>query len=378
MGSLRKKILKSGKAKWYLRFKDEHGRWVERAGSTDKAVAQKMLADAINEVERRKAGLRSDFHDHASRPIADHLEDFRGDMASGQNTREHVDRTVQMCQRIIEGCGWKRITDIDDGQVRRWLAGQRASRDDCGIRTSNKHQTAIKSFSRWLWTSKRLMDHPLKGLKNLNCDLDRRHDRRVLTDQEFASLLETTRTSTRVDQGRDWRFDGEDRWLLYLTAALTGLRASELASLTVKSFDPKFLTVSVEATNTKNKEPAEISIPDGLAVELRNFVSERQLVRNDHLWGGSWAEQRMGGKMIRRDLAEAGIAHKDDNGKVFDFHALRTMFGTNLARADVSLTKAQDAMRHSTPYLTKRFYTKLQTTDIRESINRLSIPKITP
>jgi hypothetical protein len=54
-----------------------------------------------------------------------------------------------------------------------------------------------------------------------------------------------------------------------------------------------------------------------------------------------------------------------------DFLALRTTFGTDLARGGVSLQVAQKLMRHSTPTLTSNVYTVLGRDDERSGVNAL-------
>lgn len=62
------------------------------------------------------------------------------------------------------------------------------------------------------------------------------------------------------------------------------------------------------------------------------------------------------------------------DGQVFDFHALRGQFITNLARAGVELQMAQKLARHSTPTLTANSYTKLHLADKSAAVAHL--PKI--
>jgi len=78
---------------------------------------------------------------------------------------------------------------------------------------------------------------------------------------------------------------------------------------------------------------------------------------------------------MQRDMLEANLPYCDDSGRYYDFHSLRVQVGTSLARADVSLKKAQELMRHSTPLLTAKIYSKLQTTDLSEALNQISVPK---
>ena len=61
--------------------------------------------------------------------------------------------------------------------------------------------------------------------------------------------------------------------------------------------------------------------------------------------------------MIEDDLTEAGIDYKDDEGQVFDFHALRHQFGTMLAQSGIHPKTAMSLMRHSDINLTMALYT---------------------
>ena len=59
---------------------------------------------------------------------------------------------------------------------------------------------------------------------------------------------------------------------------------------------------------------------------------------------------------------------RDDAGRVLDFPALRTTFGTNLARGGVALQLAQRLMRHSDPKPTSSVYSVLSRDDERAAI----------
>jgi len=69
--------------------------------------------------------------------------------------------------------------------------------------------------------------NPLAHLSKLNADVDVRRKRRNLPAEQFAQLIEATRKNGDV-----YGMSAADRVMLCLTAAYTGLRASELASLT--------------------------------------------------------------------------------------------------------------------------------------------------
>ena len=67
----------------------------------------------------------------------------------------------------------------------------------------------------------------------------------------------------------------------------------------------------------------------------------------------------------KKDFLRGGIELVDDEGRVADLHALRTTFGTNLARCGVPPAIAQTLMRHSSIDLTMKYYTKLTVEDLQ-------------
>lgn len=375
MGSLRPPRKKGGKYEY--RFKDENGQTIQKALATDKGVSRSMAAQIDKDIINRKAGITSDFLDHAKKPIADHLKEFRAHLESKGNCKDYVQDAISCCERIISACSFKRITDLNGDKVGTWLQSQRQVHD-MSTRSSNRHSTAIKGFSNWLFRSRKTQDHRLVGLTSLNVEVDRKRVRRALNDDDFAKLLQATLKSPRIDLGETWRFDGLSRHCLYLMAYLTGLRASELESLKVQDFNPFSRTIQVEAKNTKNHKVALLPLHDEACQVLTDHIIRNQLNPKDQIWKGDWATLKRAGAILKRDLKAAGVQYKDQQGRVFDFHSLRVQFGTSLAKADVSLKKAQELMRHSTPVLTAKVYQQLTTADLTESIHRLSIPKVKP
>lgn len=68
--------------------------------------------------------------------------------------------------------------------------------------------------------------------------------------------------------------------------------------------------------------------------------------------------------MLKLDLEAAGIPYRDENGLVFDFHALRCQCPTLMDQAGCSPRHAQRLMRHSSLDLTGR-YTRPRSQDLR-------------
>jgi integrase len=75
--------------------------------------------------------------------------------------------------------------------------------------------------------------------------------------------------------------------------------------------------------------------------------------------------------MVRLDLAAADIPYQDDDGRFFDFHALRGQFISLLAASGVHPKVAQVLARHSTINLTMEYYTHLDVFDVAGALDKL-------
>ena len=92
----------------------------------------------------------------------------------------------------------------------------------------------LRTFCRWMVRSNRARTNPIIGLSCIKVtDANKTRKRRPLTDDEAMRLLEWTRQSPEPFMD----LSGPDRAMLYIAAINTGLRASELASLTPDSFE---------------------------------------------------------------------------------------------------------------------------------------------
>ena len=139
-----------------------------------------------------------------------------------------------------------------------------------------------------------------------------------------------------------------------MVALYTGLRCSELASLTPESFhldsDPP--TVTVQAGYSKRRKEDVLFFRSDLAAELKTWLSGKP--KGEPLWPGTWKEKAS--RMVKRDLEVAGIDYETGEG-IFDFHAIRHQFISNLAASGVHPATAQKMARHSDINLTLSRYT---------------------
>jgi integrase len=408
---------------WWGRYTDGAGEEHQVKLSTSKEIARRMLAKLAGDAQLASVGISDPFAEHRSRPLAGHLEDYGRYLLDKGDTEGHAKKTVSRCEAILDGCeataigdlqpsavlevlGWMRevpprvelppgqgwfkkaelvaVLGVHPGSVAHLVSrdrlearGQGKARRysraavealqarlcrGAGISTTNHYLTAIKGFTRWLRRDGRAPADPLECLSRQNADADVRVERRSLEPAEFAALVRAARG------GRPFRnLTGEDRATLYTLAAHTGLRASELASLTPRSFDFEAPTVTVEAAYSKRRRKDVLDLRPDLANMMRSYVEGKPF--GEPLWPGGWSAD--GAEIIRVDLAAAGIPYLDAAGRAYDFHALRHQFISDLAAAGVHPKEAQALARHSTITLTMDRYAHVRRSNLKAALDRL-------
>jgi integrase len=254
--------------------------------------------------------------------------------------------------------------DLTASRVQSFLADLRD--EGTSIQTSNHYLRAIKQLTRWMVKDRRSHDDPLQFVSMLNVSTDRRHDRRPLAEAEFSALLQAARAGRSV-----LGMEGPDRAMLYAVAAYTGLRASELASLTRQSFrlDDDTPTVTVQAAYSKHRRQDVLPLHPSLVAMIRPWLFAKPTW--GRIWPGKWAEYKTAGKMMQVDLKAAGVEYIDAHGLYADFHALRHTFITNMMKSGVNPKTAQALARHSTIDLTMNVYASLTVTDQAAALNTL-------
>jgi len=262
----------------------------------------------------------------------------------------------------------------DLAKIAEWYNAQQTEKPGHSIQTSNHYLRAIKTFSRWLKRDRRTGDDALAHLQSENVETDRRHDRRAISPEEFAKLVEAAENGPTIES-----IEGPDRAMLYVLAAWTGYRRRELSSLTLDSFDldgdPP--SVAVEACYSKRRRLDRLPLHPAVVDRLTTWLATRgPESRTDRLFplkteGGHW---RKTAKMMRMDMEAAGLEYENEDGLYTDFHAHRHTFISNLGRAGVPLTTAQKLARHHDPKLTANIYTHLELSDNAGAIESLPSP----
>jgi integrase len=356
-----------GSAKYVIFYTDETGRRRKKAGTTDKAVTERIARDIENRVALRREGVvdprEEAYRDHEARMLADHLGDFERALAAKGGTVAHTKVTASRARRMLELAAARRISDLSLSKA---LDAVQALRDEgLGTETINHHVRAVKAFSRWLRKDKRSREHHLSDLATSSPEGDRRYRRRQLAPEEAARVIQAAEAGPIV-----MGMTGAERAALYAVALATGLRREELRSLTADRFrlddDPP--TIAVRAGYCKNKKEAVQPIPAALAARLRPWLASK--APGKPVFEGM---PRRTAKMLRYDLEAADVPYETSEG-VVDFHGTRVTYITNLVASGASVKTCQTLARHSTPNLTIGVYAKTTLHDVKGAVEALPDP----
>jgi integrase len=436
-GTAGAKKSKEKSEKWYGEYRDAQGTLRRVALCKDKAAAQTKLYENETRAERQSVGRIDRYDEHGRCHLTRHVEDFEQQLVADGDTPAHVQQTISRLRAVFNGCGFTRLGDLsasraatwlhaarqrpaviagpegvakkygeiaaafgvsvhavglwkrrgapitqrtanDLGAIHRWRVEEGLVGEGIGIGTSNHYVRALKSFGNWLFSDERWPKNPFTQLEPLNVEVDVRRERRTLTADDFAQLVATAHKSEFSFRG----LSGLDRELLYIVASTTGLRAAELASLTVASFDLDGVppTVTVDAGYSKRRRRDELPLRTDVVDMLRPVLTLLQSGpggRDTQLWPGGWVGRSA--EMLRGDLAVAGIPYLDDAGCVFDFHAIRGLFVTALIEAGVNIKTVQKLARHSSEALTLDRYARVQGLNLAAAVEQLPrLPKPAP
>jgi len=382
---------------YIARFTDATGRFRERStGCRDLRAAEHKLNTWLQEVEKIKAGILTQEEFEISKrvndTIEDRFEDFELHLQAKGTTAAYIRETLSRIRKVCDECRFKRFIEMNSTSLMRWL--NQKTKSGTGASTRNGYQKAINNFCNWAVKNNCLVANPFLRVPMARESTDRRHERRALSVAEIAKLLQAAfdrPLHDAMEVKRGWsksvpkkevpdsvkteaELVGVERKLLYATLIYTGLRKSELASITVGQvfLDHDIPHFVLAAKDEKARRGAMVPLHPDLVVELRKWLAfnrERNadLSPKEKLFRVPAALC----KILNHDLAFAGIEKRDALDRVIDVHALRHTHGTLLAQRGVSPTIAKNSMRHSDIRLTMNVYTHLELNDVAKGVNQI-------
>ena len=379
-------------------------------GCRDETAARRILADLERRAELVKANVltaaESRASEHQDGPIQRHFDAYLSHQETASVSPARIKDTRSQLKRIAAECGFRRLQDLDAAAFIAWLNCRKA--EDMAAGTRNRYRESLVGFSNWCVRAGRLLKSPVADVPKADQKAEVTRQRRAMTEGELQKLLDAARRRPLVDamtvrRGKDagqlkatlrdktrQRLVklGRERALTYKSYLLTGLRKSELATLTVGQLelDGPMPCAVLDAADEKNRQGNAIALRSDLTAELADWLDDKlKALQAESRQRGEPLPLRLPSdtlvfnvptgllRILNRDLAFAGIPKTDDRGRTIDVHALRHTFGTHLSKAGVTPRTAQAAMRHSKIDLTMNVYTDPKLLDVHGAIERLPV-----
>jgi integrase len=334
------------------------GRRVRKRLSGDLGVATQLLNELRARADRADFGLLDNDY-----PLAELREQWLRHVKQAGKASTQA-RYVDGLDNILPRIGATRVCQVTLDNV--LLFRQERLAEGTSPRTVKIDVGALNTMLRWARRFKLIGSNPLADLKPLPHDHPK--DGRALADDEVRRLLDKSPPP--------WR----DIWYAFL---VTGMRRSELASLTFREIDWEARELIVRGGVAKNHRERRIPIDTGLWDILKRqeagrtarepgvgktpkiTARVRELFSREHVFVSTQntpLTHRSGlYYAFHRCCAHAGIQVKtlDTEGKELDhvdLHSLRRTFATNLIAGGADPKSVQELLGHRTLDMTMRIY----------------------
>jgi integrase len=301
------------------------------------------------------------------------LVEYIEDLIAQGNTPRQADLVKHRIERVLTEAKLTEYAQLDAVKVTKAIAKLQAKEEFKTVATANKYRECMRSWSRWMLKNGRWPNNPLEFMPRFKGDVTSSRRRAILTDEQFAILLASTR------QGPARRnLTGEQRYWLYLLASQTGLRAQELHSLTPQSFHlshaPPY--VEVHCSISKRRTTDRIELHPDFAKSVAGWL--RGKPRNRGLWSDSRGWFNKAATMLRNDLAAAGLSSTiatPDGPAVIDFHSFRCYRVTQAILTGANSRVVLATVRLSSESLLDR-YAKIPSSEITACTMAIPLPSV--
>lgn len=391
-GSLRSVTIK-GQPAWELDYRDASGKRCRRTAGRTKVEAQAVLAKLIRDRDLELAGMGVERG--LSMSIADLAAQYLADLAA-RGKGEYAHEARRGLAAIEEGIGVRTVRDVNMAVVLAWRAHRTAA--GASNATANNDIGFLKSALQLAVRLGQIGANPLAGLRGL--PRGRKHQvrpARALSDWELRQLIRGGEELDRIADERTARARANcvargkpvldhlrppvPRAPFLKALALTGARFGELSRVTWSDFDSETATIYLRGETTKNGHPRAIPVASELAeilAELPRIYRARELkvgpstpIFLSSTGKPNWNSQQQFHWWIQQAYERAGIALKDEAGRVVNIHTLRHTFATRLARSGVPMAVAQKLTGHRSLAILLQVYTHVRDAESRKAIEAL-------
>ncbi|MBN9520821.1 hypothetical protein J0H58_20260 [bacterium] len=371
-----------------------------RALYSDKKASETELNKYEVAKARGEVGMVDKFAAHAQTTIHSLLDRFEAHARSQPGNDKYRNETVRILRAVVDACAPDKLADLTPDRVQEYLAGLRkaptktnSNPGPASPNTKKKHHSALSGFAKWLFENGYTRENLILRVPVPKGGTQEKDKFRSLTLRELRRLFKVARErwvkealtvrngarkgklekTVRPEVLADARLRGQGRALVYRTAALTGLRRSELAKVRLRYLrKPKnlqFPIFDLPAAVTKNKRPARLWVLPRLAKRLLKWAKATGRGRDDLLLDVP------GIAVFHRDREAAEIPLLNEKGKA-SFHSLRSAGNVLLRKAEVPITTRRLFMRHSDLKLTDSTYDDACLLDMEDIVPKLEAYKL--
>ena len=201
------KLRVRGRSKFFVaRYRDGSGQVVEFATNCkDEVAARAVLVHFERRAELVRAGVmtaaESDAADHAGAPLSRHLDFYERHLQAKGGDPRRVSMLRRRLERLARECRFARLNKMSAGSIERWLVEQAVA--GMAAATRNSYREAIVCFGNWCRRTHRLTHNSFADLPRADQNVDRRHQRRALTEPELLRLLKIARLRPLAEFGRE-------------------------------------------------------------------------------------------------------------------------------------------------------------------------------
>lgn len=237
------------------------------------------------------------------------VEHWERDLALQERTPLHTSRAVAAVKQLAATNRWTTPADMKPEHLREWLGDMIARK--LAARTRNTARGYLHRFAEFCVAQGWIGSNPFRGVGRAR--VIRKQARYVPTEDQVRALIEAAKKDRRT----------KDRWLVYLTAATTGLRWETLRKLDwayvkLAAHPPR---LQLPGHLLKAREPATVFLTAEVADELRRLHAGRHQPKAGRVFLGvpKWDG-------FQRDRARAGIPRGNEHDKdapTFSPHSLR-------------------------------------------------------
>jgi integrase len=377
---------------WHFVYRDAAGVVRRRSAKTkDLRIARERLAEALQAVEKQKAGHIDRYVQTRKQPLEELVVAYKEHLVAERRTDHHVRTAARHLRAFIAFAKASTIPSITRVDAERFAEQLRVTRS---AKTRDNYAGSLRAFGAWLMRTGRWDVDPFAGLSTRTCtkDKDRVYRRMSFRFEEAERLVAAVWARHEADAPRGGRpahrhhsEHVRDRQVLYWFALTTAFRANECASLRWEdvTVDGPKLAVRLAGQFTKNGNDALIPLQAFMAEALKD-MRKRRSARQVADGEGPVRETdpvfhvpQMIARLVRKDAQFAGlIPQRSPTTRRVDFHCLRKSCARILIELNVHPRIIQDTLRHADIRTTMSIYGEIGEDDLfRELPGKFPVPQ---